>query len=395
MSHEAELGSLLPPVILVILTTSIFLILYKKRKEERVRALDWPMAIFASTTLLGIVQILKLLFHDDWFIFSKINDVNTAQPDLDLSVAADPVRFIHIIILVIIYVFAEQFLGDRLHPVRLFTMSFLIGIYYFLSYYFIMVDGAIVYTDDLFPFARHTAFDSLIFDLIQLIAVGSILYSFYSQFRVTEEEQFKRNLIIIQAAVLLFFVTSFMEILEHITESVTADAFLTSIPTFLILAYYYIKYPNFVYLAPCKIQFLQLVSGNGELLYAAELKDDLDTTDFLVGPSLTSVGMIISELVGKKDDFNIKKFEYNDGYILFEQVGDLSAIIQTDRPSYILKRALRYFVREFDVTFSDQISNFKGIIEDTSDGVSPDDIFRQCIPIVQSKTLLSAKADKD
>ena len=53
MSHDADLGTLLPPVILVILTTAIFLILYKKRKDERVRALDWPMAIFGSTTLLG------------------------------------------------------------------------------------------------------------------------------------------------------------------------------------------------------------------------------------------------------------------------------------------------------------------------------------------------------
>ncbi|OLS28737.1 MAG: hypothetical protein HeimC2_04670 [Candidatus Heimdallarchaeota archaeon LC_2] len=393
MTHESNLGGILPAVILLILTSAIFLILYKKRKEERIRALDWPMAIFGSTAVLGIMQILKILFHNDWFIFSKINEINQSQPDLDLSIAADPVRFIHIIILLILYVFAEQFLGDRLHPLRLFFMSFLAGIYYFLSYYFVMT-GNVIFTDDLFPFFRHTAIDSLVFDLIQLIAVGSILYSFYSQYRVTEEQQFKRNLIIIQAAVLLYFVTSFMEILEHITESVTADAFLTSIPTFLILAYYYIKYPNFVYLAPCRIQFLQLVSSNGTLLYAAELKEDLDTTDFLVGPSLTSIGLIISELVGKKDDFSIKKFEYNDGYILFEQVGELSAIIQTDRPSFILKRALRYFVREFDVTFNDQITNFTGIIEATSDGITPDDIFQQCIPIVQSRTLLSSMTGK-
>ncbi len=393
MTHESEVGKLLAPVILVILTTSIFLILYKKRKEERIRALDWPMAIFGSTTILGIMQIFKQLFHDDWFIFSKINEINQSQPDLDLSVAADPVRFIHVIILLLLYTFAEQFLGDRLHPLRLFFMSFLVGIYYFLSYYFVMT-GEIIFTDDLFPFFRHTAFDSLIFDLIQLIAMGSILYSFYSQYRVTEEIQFKRNLIIIQAAVLLYFVTSFWEILEHITDIKPVNAFQTSIPTFLILAYYYIKYPNFVYLAPCKIQFLQLVSSNGTLLYAAELKEDLDTTDFLVGPSLTSIGLIISELVGKKDDFNIKKFEYNDGFILFEQVGELSAIIQTDRPSFILKRALRYFVREFDVTFNDQITNFTGIIEKSADGITPDDIFQQCIPIVQSKTLLSSMTNK-
>ncbi|MCE7736016.1 MAG: hypothetical protein GPJ54_14130 [Candidatus Heimdallarchaeota archaeon] len=389
MSDEAGLGTLLPPVILVILTSAIFLILYKKRKDERVRALDWPMSIFGSTALLGVMQTLKLLFHDEWLIFSKVDEFNQLNPEVDLSVAADPVRFIHIIILIILYVFAEQFLGDRLHPFRLFVMSFLVGIYYFLSYYFLRT-GTVVYSDELFPGFRHTGFDSFIFDVIQLFAVGSILYSYYSQYRVTEEDQFKRNLIIIQAAVLLFFVTSFLEILEHITESVVVDAFLTSIPTFMILAYYYIKYPNFVYLAPCKIQFLQLVSSSGQLLYAAELKEDLDTTDFLVGPSLTSIGVIIKELVGKDSgDFNIKKFEYNDGFILFEQVGDLSAIIQTDRPSFILKRALRYFVREFDVTFSDQISDYRGIIEPTKDGISPDDIFRQCIPIVQSRTLLS------
>ena len=40
------------------------------------------------------------------------------------------------------------------------------------------------------------------------------------------------------------------------------------------------KNPNFVYLAPSKIGFLQIVSTRGELLYAVELLDEMETREF-------------------------------------------------------------------------------------------------------------------
>jgi hypothetical protein len=119
----------------------------------------------------------------------------------------------------------------------------------------------------------------------------------------------------------------------------------------------------------------------------------LETSDFLVGPSLTSVNLIIEELVSsERDVIEINKFVYTGGYILFEKVGGIRAILQTDRPARILKRSMRYFLREFDKQFHAQIIDFRGNIK-SSEGVSPDDLFRKCIPIVASKAITSSYSE--
>ncbi|MHA2248819.1 MAG: hypothetical protein ACXAD7_00590 [Candidatus Kariarchaeaceae archaeon] len=383
MTHlTSEMSEVVPPIILSLLTFVIFIILAKKRRDTQVNALDWIISIFGFTFLLGLAQIMKIFLHDDISFFDAAVE--------DTALGTDIPRVIHLLVLIFLYLMAEQFLGDNLHSFRLIFISSLVSIYTYLTIYYVTTD-TVVYTDEILEFAQNTSFDEFIFDFIQLFAVGLIFYIYTIQYFVTEDKRFKRFLLIIVIAVIIFLITAFLEILEHFIDMEPINAFLTAIPTFLLLAYFYIRYPNFVYLAPTKIAFLQIVTEHGNMLYAAELKEELDTSDYLVGPSLTSVNYIVEELVSSDDQVvELKKFVYNGGTILFEKVGNIRAILQTDRPARILKRSMRYFLREFNRLYSDQILDFKGYIKATTDGVSPDDLFRRCIPIVASKAITSS-----
>lgn len=367
------------PLAVFLLTGTLFVVFFLKRRATSVHALDWMMGVFGATSLLGLMDALKVLFNNKTSFFVADN----------VPRALDVVTVIHLMTLILLYFFAENFLGDRLNSYRLAFISFMTALFFAPAILYSATDYYIL-TSDVFPIAQDTGFDAFVFDIIQVFSVSLIFYVFIAQTIITDNKEIRRFLVILDIAIFLFLGTAFLEALEHIVPVGDFNAFLTALPTFFILAIFYIRNPNFVYLAPANIAFLQIVSKNGELLYAAELTEELNTADFLVGPSLTSVNSLIAELVNQeRSKVELEQFKYTGGYILFESVGDIRAILQTDRPSQILKRSMRYFLREFHKNFSGQLDHYKGYIETTSDGISPDDVFLQCIPIVQSKTITS------
>jgi len=383
MAQQASLSLVLPAAAVVILTGFLTYLFAKKRIESSVNALDWLVALFGSVALLGIVQILKYYFPD-WSIFVP----DTAPRGLDI------VTVLNLVTLLILYFMSESFLAERPNPIRLSGLTVLVTLFFSLALYY-QSTGDVILTSDILKFAQDSTFDAFIFDVIQVSVLILVTYTFYIQYSMSDNEQVKQFLLILLIAIFLFLVTATIELFEHFLEIGDVSAFLVSIPTFLILAYFYLRHANFIYLAPANIAFLQIVSQDGQLLYAAELTEELNTNDFLVAPSLTSVSSIISELVNQESSqIVLKQFVYDGGYILFEEVGDLRAILQTDRPSQILKRSMRYFLREFYRLYHDQLENYKGYIEENN-GVSPDDLFIQAIPIVMSRQMSSSFDNKD
>lgn len=380
MATEIAMGDLIPPIILLILTALLSIIFITKRRRTNVTALDWLIAVFVTMSLMGILELLKLYFIDSWAIFYYASNEH--------SLPVEPVRFLHMSVLIILYLMSEQFLGDHLNSKRIIIVTALLSIYGSLGIYFVTT-GNLIFMDEIFSFGQHITMDSVVFDTFQLFTSSLLLYVYVAQINITHNVQIKKFLAVLISALIIFVISSILEIVEAFVAGFEINGFLTSIPTFLIIAYFYIRFPNFVYLAPSKVQFLQIISRTGQLLYAAELKDDLDTSDFLIAPSLTGVNTLLGELVGKKN-LKVEQFEYEGGNILFEQVGDIQIILQTDRPAGILKRSMRYFLRVFNTEFSSQIENYKGYIGVNDKNISPDDVLRQCIPIVQSKALTSS-----
>jgi hypothetical protein len=388
---EPLLKDLIPAVVLTGLTGILALLFIIKRRQSKANALDWLVAVFTGVMLMGVMQLLKLYFSDSWGFFKFASDQH--------SLIVDPVRFIHISVLLILYLMAESFLNDSVDNKRLITITFLFSIYIGLSLIYV-VTGDIFYTDTFIPFAQHISVDSLIFDLIQVFIIALLMYVYVLQHKISEDPTLRRFLVYIIIALIIFLGSAIIEVMENFFEIGDVDAFVSSLPTFLLLAIFYLKNPNFVYLAPSKIGFLQIVSTRGELLYAVELLEEMETREFLIAPALTSVGAIIGDILGMENvtDLQIKKFAYlkPDGtggrhYILFERIGNVLAIIQTERPAQILKRSMRYLLRIFDEEFGNQYVNmYKGFIEENAKGNDPDVIIRQCIPLIQTRNMISS-----
>ncbi len=380
MVTDIPAGDLYPPIILLSLTALLSIIFIDKRRRTSVNALDWLIAVFLGMSAMGVMQLLKLYFADEWTIFIFASDQH--------SLPVDPVRFLHLSVLLILFFMCGQFLGPKYNIIRLMVMTFFMSIYLALTILYVSTN-TIVLVSDVFPGLQEITMDSVIFDSFQLYTAIMLFYVYYEQYRVSDNAQIRRFLVFLLIAIGIFVGSSVAEILEVFIPNFDPNGFLLTIPTFLIIAWFYIKYPNFVYLAPSKVQFLQIVSKRGELLYAAELQEELGISDFLIAPSLTSVNSLLGELIGDKN-LEVKQFEFTNGNILFEQIGDIQIILQTDRPAGILKRSMRYMLRVFTREFQDQIDNFTGFVGVNDNNISPDDVLRQCIPIVLSKPLTSS-----
>lgn len=379
MVNEVTMSDLLPPIILVVLSGFLAAYFFYSRRNSGVNALDWFIATFTSTFLMGVFQILKLLFEGEWVLFKYTNDAH--------SLITNPVRLMHLIALLILFFMAEYFINDRINIFRGSILAGLLGTQIFLAIYYVTT-GNLILTNDIIPFAQSTSIDGLLFDLSGLEISILLQYVYFKQYQLTADKQIRRYLIIFNFTLLLFNLGNLIEIAEHFLPIGDINAFITVLPVFLILAVFYIRYPNFVYLSPSRIKFLQMISNNGELLYAVEISQSTGSKEFLIAPIFASVNSLIGELVGQ-EEIEMQAYHYQGGVILLENLGNVQVIVQAERPAKILRRSMRYFIREFHKHFKKQISNFDGSIQ-KENGVDPDMILRKCIPIVQSEVIISS-----
>jgi hypothetical protein len=376
---------ILVPIIFFTLVTSITILLFIRRKQSGVNALDWPIAIFFTVSLMGFFEIIKTFFPN-LIIFASG----------DKSTAFDIIRIFHLIALILLYVMAETFLNDRLNLLRLSILTSLIATYFFLGVYYLST-GLTILTRDIIGFgvnhANYTSYlEALVFDIFQVIVVGLLLFVYLKQYKFASETVFKKYILAFIFAIIFFFLSSLYEICEHFFLIPNLSAFLTAIPTFILLAAIYFKYPNLIFLAPCNISALQLINTDGVVLYVAQLLDNSsisETHEFLLGPGLISINTMIEEIL-QEEAIEIKKIVFNTHTIVFQRIGDLRAILITNRSAQILKRAMRHFLREFRKEFADQIDNYKGYVMANEKGITPEDLFRKCIPIVESEEIISS-----
>ena len=366
-------------IIFFAITTSIAIILFFRRRNSGINALDWPILVFSTIALMGVFQTLKVL-DPELPVFAPEGS----------AIGVDIVRLLHLTALILLFIMSEVFISERINTLRTAIFVSLLSMFALVTVYFIST-GIVLKTIGVLGFGSETSnLDEAIFDTLQFFTVSELTYVYIEQYKVTKFDIFKKYLTLFVIALIAFWGASTLELLEHFFTGVpNFDAFLMSIPTFLILAFSYISYPEFVYLAPSDITFLQIIDKYGVVYYAAELtKEDLNASDFLLGPGITTVNTMLEDFIGESD-VEIKKFVFNKRVILFEKIGDIRLILLTNRPVNILKRAMRYFLREFTKEFRDQIGNFKGYLEPTSSGKTPDDLFKQCLPIVQNRSFTS------
>jgi len=382
MSHQLDAGHLLPAMIMTILTLTIVILLYTRRKRTGIKALTWLIYLFASLFLLGALETFTLIAHD-YIFFLNFDDSTT-------PLIINPIRLANLVTIIIIFLFTESIMSATTNSWRFGTMIVFLTSISLVG----LIDLALGYrltTDMMIPFANPTGFDEFLFDSLQLYVVGYLGYMFYQQTLHTTSNQYLKYVYFLRFATLLYTLAMLYEFLEHLAPIRDINAFVSVLPTIILLAYTYLKYPNMIYLVPTDVKFLQLISvDSGVPVYVAEFDEDENSMEFLVGPGLSSIRNMLEELLKEQNNpFHLKSFAYSSGYLLFEEGSGLFALLQTDRLSTILLNSLKYFISEFELLFGPQLKSYKGKLEEV-DGMSPDDLLRKCIPMIHSRSIISS-----
>ena len=391
MSH-GSFSSVIIAIVLFIIALTLLLLFYQKRKRSGVKALDYIIWIFFGVSLLSALAVVEFYLHNSWVIFGGPDPLSGGK----VSNFTNILVVVQFLLNLYIYYIAESFLQPRPHLHRLFVVSFLSGIICVLSFYF-LTTGVRIQTTDIIGFASATSgLDSLVFDLLQLFIISQLAYVYILQFRFVANKQIRKYIAILLISIGLYLLGSILELLEHFNFP-EVDGNIAAILTFLVLAAFYSKYPNFIYLTPANISFIQVVTKTGITLYKAEIERQPEKEMVqLVGPALSAINQLVSEFVQdttSSRDTDITNIGYGNGVIMFETAGKIRVILQTDRSTAILRRSLRYFVEEFNRTFEASIGEAGGIIDPAQYNVAPEEIFVKCIPIVSSKSVISQYAE--
>ena len=115
VNSNIDVSNLVAAIFITLLTGTLFIIFARKRQQTSVHALDWLMAVFGTTALLGIFQILKVFFSDEIPIFGGPN----------IPRSTDITVILNLVILLILYFMVESFLSDRPNVWRLIGVTIL------------------------------------------------------------------------------------------------------------------------------------------------------------------------------------------------------------------------------------------------------------------------------
>ncbi|MCY3412781.1 MAG: hypothetical protein INQ03_14180 [Candidatus Heimdallarchaeota archaeon] len=363
----------------LIVVTTITILLIRRKQKLGIKALNILIWVFGSLMTLTIAELIRIFFQQNIPIFLENND--------QFPVLIDPIRILNYIFIFTIYIFGEQVVSANFNRKRmvivgvLTTSILIIGI---IDLRFNML----ILTSDFIPFANDTRLDEFIFDIYQFFIIAFAFYVFQLQRVHASSPSLKKYALYLQIASSLFMGAMAIEVSEHIQSEFDIDAFISGVPTILVLGYVYVFHPRYIHLVPSEIKFLQIILKGGIPIYAADFDKKMNNIEFLVGPGLFSISTMIGELIESNlDDFHLYSIKHSNGTILFEKVGNLVGVIQTSRDSYLLRSSMQYFLTNFQDSYREDLINFTGILQERN--ITPDELLVKCMPVVESKQMVS------
>jgi hypothetical protein len=337
--------------------------------------------IFGLSSSSGFVKILKSYLHE------SVAFLDLYKGEMS-PLLFNPVRNLGVLTFLILFVWAEHTMRENIHPIRLGIIISTLTIYIYTGINYQLTDNLLT-VDSLLPFAQDTRLGELAYDILGLVCVITPLYAFIKQYRVVKSNHLRRLISTMFASFFFLIGGLIYELNEHFFPIPDIDMSYFIAPAFLIAGYIYIRNPNFIYFASAEVNFLQIIRGDGLLIYAVEIQNrGIDTGDYLVAPSLTSFGVMFKEIV-RNENAEVKEIRFNQGSILYEQIDNLVLVLQSTHSSRILHRAMRYLLREFKKEFGEGLNQDNITKAFENNLVNPEVLIQRCIPVVESTQLIT------
>ena len=389
MSHSDFGDTVIPAIILFVLTASLFVYFLYKRRKTGIASLEILMGIFSITALISVATIFEFYLHERLFVFGGTSAISGLPVG---NLTNIPILLQFFLILYLYYV-SELFLGLNPNRLRLVFVAALASIVIFFSVYYLFTFKQFATTEVLGFGNPESEFEAFFFDILQFLAIFLFSYSYFLQFKQVKQKRLRISTFMLTFSTFLYAIGVFYQILFHLFPIPRVDEIIFAIPTFICMALFYFLFPTFIYLAPSKIGFIQVINVEGLLIYNLEIKDHTNDTEYLIGPAMMAINQLLNEIMRKHDsltDIDMKYIEYEAGYLLFESYKELKIIIQVDRPTAIMKSGMNYLLREFYSIFSEQIKDFPGYLTASEDGTMPNELFVKCFPTIEAYELVTS-----
>ncbi len=372
---------------MVIVTFIVIILLYRKR-QHKIRALNWLIAVFVLADLQGLAELL--------IYFYKVHVVKLDDPSL--------FRFnefhslIYALALLVLFFMTEYMRMLRPNHWRVGLVGILWGGYFALLLkdafggfnWEFTKENLVMET----PPQTHS-FD-LWFNLFQLVLIGFVAETFWKAYATSHSKENKRVSLWLFISVFVFGLVALEETLEGFFGVLFGGTFgykaIYYSLTFLVLAYVYVKYPYYVFNVPTYVYRIILSTTNGVFIYGAEIDnpfvkegEEEIVSDELLAGALSAMTQFMEEAAYGRG--TIRLVELEDRALLVRKEGNLVGMVIAEKATRMLHSALGQFVREFNETFAETIETYW----EAEAFVGSEYIIARCFPFVEAKDIIRTR----
>jgi hypothetical protein len=351
---------------LAIVSFILGLFIYRRFKNK-INGLNWFIFIFLFTIFRAITEIVtKLMIEQDSDTYAKYGEIHFV---------------VYSIVLLILFFFVESLE----QPSPRFWLSSLIFLVWgvFITVYF--YDLILSVEDG--PYETHSF--SIWFDIFQLIVVSSALVTYYKISRRAIYEELKRISMYFTFAFVGLVLISIQELTEPLTGSDFHSVYVFA-PFFVFLAGLFLVYPYYVYVVPYDVYRLILLNKNGLMIHSCRFEQthtSLEGMELLLGGSVNALEGFLQSIFETKN--RLKSVDLDDRSLILVEDDNLKVLGIVEKTSYVLKNAIKQYLREVKHEFPALNKDNTHIIINEQIIVKLTEIISRCFPFIQSKDVFS------
>ncbi len=374
------------------IVTFIVIILIYRKKQHKIRALNWLIAVFILADLQGLVELLIYVY--------KVNVIKLENPSLFRFNEFHSI--VYALALLVLFFMTEYMRTLKPNHWRVGLIGVLWGGYFALLLkdafggfnWEFTKENLVMET----PPKTHS-FD-LWFNIFQLVLIIFVAETFWKAYATSHSKENKRVSLWLFISVLVFGVVALEEALEGFLGrrlfggTFGYKAIYYSL-TFLVLAYVYVRYPYYVFNVPTYVYRIILSTKNGVFIYGAEIDnpfvkegDEDSVSDELLAGALSAMTQFMEEAAHGQG--TIRLVELEDRALLVRKEGDLIGMVIAEKATRMLHSALGQFVREFNEAFAETI----GTYWESEAFTGSEHIIARCFPFVEAKDIIRTRVGK-
>ncbi|MHA2252978.1 MAG: hypothetical protein ACXAD7_21625 [Candidatus Kariarchaeaceae archaeon] len=323
-------------IIHITILAAILIRLVWQRFKRNIAPLNWIIVVLFLLMLRSVSYLLTLNNYDEFKATSEFHNVFLA------------------LMYFTIYLYGELTLDDRPNPFRLAMVGVLLGSFF--TVYIKAVFGEVSHPQIIFNKDKTYPVWQIPLDLFVLFVCFFLIYVSFRIYRISYNRFTKISSALLISTFMLFAVSSLLEISEWVIGNDFSQT-ITALPAFLLLIATFIYNPRFMLSTPMNVKRILILHEDGfpllDIAMSSASKSELMISNItayfnFAFPALTSISSSLMEAT------------LSSSTIMYEQTGSIITLLEADKSSYTMRKALHSFVNDFSSYYGPLLDNWRG-----------------------------------